>query len=178
MRLCRHRVFGIASLVVLPVFAAASPVWCQTASRPAAVLLVATLETVSVRADSPDASTVSFANDTRRVTLTTAFAVPADRTTVRLAGRFDAGPEDSSSAFSLSAAADSAVRLPAIATPGGAGVLHPGEGDVVLFSQPAGNTNWPVSRTDNLNLQWGPSSGRRSAPADTSGTLEIFVQAL
>lgn len=178
MSLCTNRLFCVVSLVVLPVLAAASPGWCQAASRPATVVLVATLETVSVRADFPDVSAVSFANNTGRVSLTTAFAVPADCTTVRLAGRLDARPEPPSRTLDLSPAEGSATALPAIGNPATARVLRPGEGDVTLFSQPAGNTNSPVSRTDSLDLQWGQSSHAPSAPANTSGTLDILVQAL
>ncbi len=178
MSFCRNRLFFVVSLAVLPVLAAASPAWCQTASRPAAVLLVATLETVSVRADSSDVSHAYFANGTRRVTLRTALAVPADCTTVRLAGRLDAGPEPLSAALDLSPAANSGVKLPATGNPSTARVLRPSQGDVTLFSQPAGNTNWPVNRTDRLDLEWGPSSLAHSRQANPVSTLEILVQAL
>lgn len=174
MSLCRNRLFCLVSFVTLTVF----PAWCQAASRPAAVLLVATLETISVRANTMDISPASFANATGLVTLTTAFAVPADCTTVHLAGRFDADPEPTSAALDLPTAKESGVSGSAIDNGSTARVLRPGEGDVALFSQAAGHTNWPVNRTDNINLQWSPSSRAGSAPGSPSGTVDILVQAL
>jgi len=178
MCFCRHRLFCLVVLVTLSIVPAASPAMCQTVSRPAAVLLVATLETVSVRADSPAASSVSFANGAPRVTITTAVAVPANCTTVRMAGRLDAAPEPPSAVFDLPTYESSATSEPATGNPARASVLRPGEGEVALFSQPAGHTNWPISRTDDLDLQLGPASRAAHAPASSSGTLDILVQAL
>ncbi len=178
MRFRRYRLVCVVTLVVLSVFAAASPALCQTVSRPAAVLLVATLETVSVRANSASVDSASFANGAPRVTLTTAVAVPADCTTVRLAGRLDAVSEPASAMLDLPMTESPAMALPATDNPPGTRALRPGEGEVPLFSQPAGHTNWPIDRTDNLDLQWSPSSGAAGAPTGSSGTLDILVEAL
>lgn len=176
MFFCRERHFRLVLLAPLPVLLAAASACGQSTSAPAGVFLVATLETVSVHASASPAMAGPHADVTRQVTLTTALTVPADSTTLRLSGSLDrtSPPLDSfPSAISGSPGLTDPVAAQSVSR-----VLCPAQGDISLFVQPAGRTDFPVRRTDNLDLDWKTSPHAASSSASASGTLEILVQAL
>lgn len=121
-----------------------APAWCRaTASPSAGLVLTGVLEDFSVEAVSAPAAAMRLSSGDS-VTLKTNWAVAAHMTTIRMSARM---------------------------VPQGS-VAGPERNVVNVFTQSGGATNFPVSRTDRVQLM------RQAAGGATSGTVQIVVQAL
>jgi len=175
--------------VAFALLAAASPhALAQVYARPAAVMLTARLESLSVTAE-PIGFHPSLAPCTSThapcLTITTTWVVPPDFTILRLVGYLDRNgvPPD------LSGHASSRTHLPAIPVELASGpsenpgsresvVLEPGGPGLTLLSQSSGDTNRPKSQVRNLTLKPSATSAAQSLSQEISGTLSIWLQAL
>jgi hypothetical protein len=163
-------------LAALPLLLAAVSTFCQNASHPAGVLLVARLESVSVRAGVFSLSPEGFENDSGHLTLTSSWAVPAHWTTLRLSVRF-AG---ASGALHLSRESETGERISAATNPvpGSTHIVIPQDRTSVVFVQSVGSTNGPVRRSYNLDLHGLSSLGKSLSAAGTPRPLLVILQAL
>ncbi|MGC2638476.1 MAG: hypothetical protein WA294_14935 [Acidobacteriaceae bacterium] len=141
-------------------------------SGPAAVSLVATLESLSVSA-SPSVLSESVSDGAARqsLTVTTAWTIPANCTTLRLTG-YSTG---------LTTFARDPLSAPAAGASGGlvlrarAGVSE-NETDWPAIAQPVGPTSYPGSRTDSIQLGIDPDDN--ASPGVPSSPVFILAQAL
>lgn len=120
---------------------------------PASVMLVATLESLSVGAAPPLVQ--NAAAQGQPVAITTSWAVPANLTTLRLVGYLEDDPK---------AAQASAL-------------LQAGGEAIPLFTETAGKSNLPATRIDRLNIAMDWQDAAVHA-AGNKGVLSILVQAL
>lgn len=164
-------------LASLPLLLAVSAI-CQNTSHPAGVLLVARLESVSVRAGVFSLSPEGFDSDSGHLTLTSSWAVPAHWTTLRLSVRF-AGE---SGALHPSRLSDGGEKISAATNPvpgsPATRIVVPQDRTAVVFVQSAGSTNGPVRRSYNVDLHGLSSLGKSLSPAGTHRPLLVMLQAL
>jgi hypothetical protein len=144
-------------------------------SRPAAVSLVATLESLSVTA-SPASRAFSpwAAGGVPALTVTTAWTIPANCTTLRLTGYPGSPPAEIASDDPLAARNSDTPRL-VLAEP--VSPLVSGDATVLpAIAQPVGITSFPGSRIDNIQFVngRGGNSGSNARPS----TIYILAQAL
>lgn len=137
-------------------------------SGPAAVSLVATLESLSVRALPAAAAPAGTA---RALTVTTAWTIRANCTTLRLSGSSGAFTAFEQDPLSVSSS-DKTGRLVPIADPG----LLPNGTDWPGIAQPVGPTSYPGSRTDNIAFAIDRSDNSTSGAS--ASPVYILAQAL
>lgn len=172
------------SLVLLPSRLS----FAQLHSRPASVMLIATLESLSVSATPDTISTRQVGTpveDYERVEVKTSWAVPARRTTLRLFGGLAiesqttpdirGAQSDSSAAIlphrngSKSAQCQSADC---------AETIQSGGGVLTLMTQAAGQTNRAHSRSNSVNLLFGKKNRSGSSARPDSARFDIRMEAL
>ena len=161
----------------------------QLHSRPASVMLIATLESLSVRATPAAIEVPSVAGEafsSHSVEVTTSWAVPARCTTLRLVG----GLSDESRAQRieseswLSASGTVAPKRmiargwERLAEDNHAPILKSGDAGLTLMTQAAGESNRADSRTNRINLELGRRERLRAGSGTSSATLSIRIEAL
>ncbi len=179
---------AIVSAIFLGALAS-QPSFGQLYSRPASIVLIATLESLSVSA-TPLAPAVSQAGegtaDSHLLTITTSWAVPANRTTLRMVGSFStASPALWTAKMDPSiapmAAAPSRAETSVPDPPSNANctaAMQSGDAERMLMNQGAGDTNRADSRTDHIDLIFGKNQIAGAGSGGSSATLSIRVEAL
>lgn len=149
-------------------------------ARPAAVALAATLESLSVTA-APATVPVqgSAINGARTWAITTAWAIPANTTTLRLSGYFD--PDDASNPRSISVweglfrqGGTPFADFPGFREDNSAPAAAAGE--TMLVTQPMGATSLPGHRTDQVAIAIVQNDKQQSEAEESAFT--IVVEAL
>jgi hypothetical protein len=144
-------------------------------ARPAAVSLVATLESLSVTALPAVRPLSAWAvGGAPALSVTTAWTIPANCTTLRLTGYSQPLAAELFGDDPLAADTPDRPRAP-LAEPAPPSL----SGDATVFStiaQPVGSTSFPGSRVDNIQFDNGPAgySGSAARPS----TIYILAQAL
>lgn len=165
-----------------------SPSLAQLHSRPASVMLVATLESVSVSA-TPGIPGVRDNDgprpDSQPVVITTSWAIPAHRTTLRLVGGLSQQPEMTSRAQITAASSPMAVALKQAAE---AAQSHLAANCIeapvsrnerfTLMKQGTGDTNRADSRTNSVNLVLANANTCRRRFEPDVATFSIRMEAL
>lgn len=141
-------------------------------ARPATVSLVATLESLSVTAvPSVAAVSTSRAGAAQDLTVTTAWAIRANCTTLRLTGYTTAFASTDFARDPLSVIpSDAGLREPRLS--GGHDLPRNGAGFPVA-TQPTGSTSHPGIRTDKIDL----AINQRAKPNITQQVSTIFILA-
>jgi hypothetical protein len=167
---------------------ASQPACAQLHSGSASIALIATLEWLSVSA-SPAGSVIpqagSFISDGQPLAIKTSWAVPANRTTLRLTGALSDGssgiaagsgaPESPSTAVKSSATGVRASEAGSAAK--NMQTLRPGEAGHTLMIHGTGDSNRADSRTSNINLILGRGKTSAATSRD-SATFSVQVEAL
>jgi hypothetical protein len=176
----------VRAILLLAVSSSLS--FSQADSRPATVVLIARLESLSVTATpvgidpSPAQRTSPLAQS---IAITTSWVVASNLTTLRLDG-YLAGDQETQAAVHSSSPHGLASAVPVHLTTGAsnheaaheAGVLEPGGAGLTLVTQASGDTNRPRSRTDNFSLRLERKSTAQLLREEQSGTLSLRMQAL
>ena len=174
----------VRAAMAVALLAIGSPLaFSQLYSRPATVVLIARLESLSVSAapagmEAPPAQTASPLSPS--IAFTASWVVRSNLTTLRLVGYLAPDPEasdepdhssprNSGPAISVELTND-AIRRTGILEPGGAGVT--------LLAEASGDTNAPKTRTGNLSLGLDKTASAPMHAERHSGTLDIRMQAL
>jgi hypothetical protein len=186
---CKKQQLNRAAFVFVLFTLNARFTFCQLNSSAASVVLIATLESVTVAAT--PTITIPLASGDRAksvppISITTSWAVRSNRTTIRLVGYFASATEALSTRGSLPSNIPAAAILGQVATgvPTNSttftqtGALGPAETGLTLLTQMVGDTNLAATRTDNLNLEIDQRSLPQSRTGAYTGTLNILVQAL
>lgn len=163
--------------------------FCQLNSSAASVVLIATLESLSIAATPTIAIPLvsgGTATNSFPIAITTAWAVRSSRTTIRVVGYFALATSALSTGDKLPSNVPAATILGQVTT----GVpitftaftetaaLGPAGAGLTLFTQPVGGTNLAATRTDRLNLDIDRRSQPRLCTRAYTGTLNIRVEAL
>jgi hypothetical protein len=162
--------------------------FAQLHSGGASVLLIARLESLSVSATSAVPTVLgagSAITDSQQVAVRTSWAVPANRTTVRLIGGLSDGSQvvaaGKKALNSGSIAAAPSARGKDAAQPGPASksveTLCPGEAGQTLMSQRA-ESNRADSRTSHINLEFGRGKTSEAGFGGNTATFSVQVEAL
>lgn len=175
-------------LAILLGFLSSPSLFAQLHSRPASVMLIARLESLSVSATSagPEVPGVGAATeDSREVAVKTSWAVPANCTTVRVIGGLSDGSQvvaaeeravnSGSKTAAPSARGKDAAQSVAVADR--AETLRPGETGRTLMSQEAESSR-ADSRTNQINLEFGRRKGAEMGFAGDTATFSVLVEAL
>jgi hypothetical protein len=182
----RNRRLGIAVLAICLGAVNAPLAWGQLHSRPAAVVLIANLESLSVSARFAPSfpGTGPAETDLEQVAVSTSWAIPAHRTTLRLFGGLL--EEEQAVSAGKGAQGNGSVAVPsqretdvthASFDARGTATLRSGDAGQALMSQGA-ESNRADSRTNLINLDFGrKSSSKPGIGADTT-TFSIRMEAL
>jgi hypothetical protein len=182
---------GLARTLAMVTLAAVSlPAFGQSHSRiplnagPAGVELVATLESLSVSAASDTIEDqVAFpaaAAAISPISITSSWAVPANLTTIRMAGCFtDEDPPATGSTWEGMPFAPLTEGLSGTSSAEQqCSVLRQGVLGLAIFSQRAGETNQAFMRTDELDAGTPAHGEQIPSPSPDTATLSIVLQAL
>lgn len=189
MAICSRRILETMFGALIATLASQSS-FGQLHSRPAGVVLVATLESLSVSATTPSllasASDGASIDGSERVQIRTSWAVPADRTTLRLIGAL------STESQTISGSNGGSANPPAPLTSNqerdkvarcssGSSctrTIHSGDAGLILMTLRAGDTNRADTRTKSINLVSGSAISSRRSSEPGSATFSIRVEAL
>jgi hypothetical protein len=159
----------------------------QLHSRPAAVVLIATLESLSVSA-TPEP--VAIGQDgapeegSERVEVKTSWAVPARRTTLQLTGGLSSASPTASGSNEADPAADmrphqNGRRLVRCQSATDCReTIQSGEGVMTLMKEAAGEGNQAASRTNSVNLVFAKKNKSRVTAAPAVARFDLQVEAL
>jgi hypothetical protein len=179
--------FSSIILAILLGFLSSPSLFAQLHSRPASVMLIARLESLSVSATSagPEVPGVGAATKvSREVAVRTSWAVPANCTTLRLVGGFsdewqvDSAGRKAQSGNSVAEPSQRGAKVAQSRTgAGGTETLEPGETGRTLMSQGA-ESNRADSRTNLVNLELGRKKGSEAGLGGNAATFSVRVEAL
>jgi hypothetical protein len=165
-----------------------SPSLAQLHSRSASVMLTATLETVSVSATPGFPASRGDGGsrpDSEPVVITTIWAIPAHRTTLRLIGGLSQQSPMRSDAEEAAARPPIAVTLKQSAeaaqcplTAGCPETAGCSGGGFTLMRHGAGDTNRAESHTDSINLVFGHRNKCQDGFGPGTATFSVQVEAL
>ena len=163
--------------------------FCQLNSRAAGVVLIATLESLTVSATPTIAIPLVSGGPATKplpIEITTAWAVSSNRTTVRVVGYFTLATAALSNGYNSPSNVPAAAILGRVTTGMPTSfaaftenaALGPAGAGLTLWTQMVGDTNLAATRTDSLNLEIDPRSVPQQRAGMYTGTLNILVQAL
>lgn len=178
---------GAIILVMFPSAVNTQISWGQLQSRPAAVVLVATLESLSVSATpGPMANGQDGAPEqgSERVEVKTSWALPAHRTTLRLMGGLSIGSQNASGSDGADSAAERRPhqdgRKPVQCQPAAdcSKTIQSGKEIMTLMKEAAGESNRADSRTNSVRVVIENPNKSRVAAGRDAARFDIQVEAL